>query len=186
MMTNSLLASSVAKPAFIYQYGPLLAALVALSGVLVTLIVNVRRDRIRYRNEREDNYRHDQRNAIAAIVVAGHGFRRECASLVDFDQWQARREAADTAMAGLLNELTVAKLLVHDISLQGALDGVFKAWDVVCEAVDKLEIARVGEKAARGEAVESLEDSLREFDQQSNILHSVTLKTLKPTIVKDG
>lgn len=185
-MENLLLASSPANQDIISRYGPLLAALVALSGVLVTLIVNVRRDRVRYRNEREDDYRRDQRNAVAAIVVAGHGFRRECASLVDFDQWQSRRESADAATTGLLNELTVAKLLVHDTSLQGALDGVFKAWDTVCEAVDKLEFARLEGVAVREEAVGFLEDSLREFDQHANVLHSVTLKALKPTIVKGG
>lgn len=166
------------------QYGPLVAALVALLGVLVTLAINVRRDQVRYRYEREDSYRHDQRTAIAATVVAGHNFRRECAALINFDQWHARRKSADMATGALLNELTVAKLLVHDASLQEALDGVFKAWDTVCEAVDGLERIRFSHEAERQEAVESLEDSLREFDRQSDILHTVTLEALKPTIVK--
>jgi hypothetical protein len=184
MMRHFLLAPIAANPTFMSQYGPLVVALVALLGVLVTLAVNVRRDQVRYRNEREDSYRHDQRTAIAAIAVAGHNFRRECAALINFDQWHARRQSADVATGALLNELTVAKLLVYGASLQEALDGVFKAWDTVCEAVDNLESVRFSPEAERQEAVESLEDSLREFDRLSDILHTVTLNTLKPTVVK--
>lgn len=178
------MASTAATPTFISQYGPLIAALIALFGALLTLAINVRRDKIRYQTEREDDYRHDQRTAIASIVVAGHNFRRECAALVNLDQWNVRRKSADIATAALLNELTVAKLLVYDASLQEALDGVFNAWDKVCEAVDKLERVRFSHERKQEEAIESLEDSLREFDGQSDILHTVTLRTLKPTIVK--
>jgi len=178
-MINFELAAAAATPTFISQYGPLIAALIVLSGALVTLIVNVKR----YRSEREDDYRRDQRAVIAAIVVAGHNFRRECAALVNVDQWHSHREAADAAMATLLNELTVARLLVHDTALQEALDGVFKAWDAVCEAVDRLETERSDRESAN-DAVESLMDSLHEFDRQADILHTVTLKTLKPTVVK--
>jgi hypothetical protein len=163
-----------------------MAALVALLGVLVTLLVNVRRDHARYRSEREDDYTRDQRAAIAAIVVAGHNFRRECTALINADQWRTHRESADAAMAALLNELTIAKLLVYDPALQEALDGVFKAWDTVCEAVDKLEAAHLSREVTRDEAIESLKDSLHEFDRHADILHTMTLKALKPTVVKNG
>ena len=182
-MVDLELASTAANPTFISQYGPLIAALIALSGALATLIVNVNRDQGRYRSEREDNYRREQRVAIAAIVVAGHNFRRECTALVNVDQWHSHRESADIAMAALLNELTVAKLLVQDTSLQEALDGVFKAWDAVCEAVDKLETERLASESV-DDAVGLLMDSLHAFDHQADILHTLTLIKLRPTVVK--
>ena len=75
-------------------------------------------------------------------------------------------------MSDLLNELTVAKLLVHDATLQEALDGVFKAWDAVSEAVDGLEVEHLNRHSTEDEAVERLMESLREFDNQSDILHT--------------
>jgi hypothetical protein len=181
-----ILAAATANPTFVSQYGPLIAALIALSGVLITLLINVRRDQERYRSEREDAYRRDQRSAIAAIAVAGHNFRRECTALLNDDEWHAHRESADTATATLLNELTVAKLLVYDADLQEGLDGVFDAWDGVCAAINRLEVERLNRKSARDDAVKSLNDKLEEFDNQSDFLHTITLKRLRPTVVKAG
>jgi hypothetical protein len=94
------------------------------------------------------------------------------------------RESADAATAALLNELTVAKLLVYDADLQEALDGVFDAWDGVCAAINRLEAERLNRKSARDDAVKFLNDSLKEFDSQSDSLHTITLKRLRPTVVK--
>src|SRR5580704_16000576 len=77
------LTGSAASPTLISQYGPLIAAVVALFGVWSGLILNGWRDRRRYQNEREDGYRRDQRAAIAALVVAGHNYSRECSTLAD-------------------------------------------------------------------------------------------------------
>lgn len=183
-MRHLTLAAATANPTFISQYVPLIAALIALSGVLITLIVNLRHNQERYQSEREDAYRRDQRTAIAAIAVAGHNFRRECTALANDDEWHSHRESADAATAALLNELTVAKLLVYDADLQEALDGVFDAWDGVCAAINRLEAERLNRKSARDDAVKFLNDSLKEFDSQSDSLHTITLKRLRPTVVK--
>lgn len=184
-VTYFAIGTTTTNPTFVSQYGPLLAALVALFGVLVTLIVNVRRDHDRYRKERDDDYRRDQRAAIASIVVAGHNFRRECTALLNSDQWYDHRESADAATAALLNELTVAKLLVYDNNLQDALDGVFKAWDDVCESVDRLEGERLNRATDPRNAVASLSESLRHFDHEADALHTITLKKLRPSVVPD-
>jgi hypothetical protein len=177
-------ATMASSPTFASQYGPLIAALIALLGVIVSLTVNGRRDQDRYVNEREDVYRRDQRAAIASIAVAGHNFRRECAALVGADQWEIHREAANVAMATLLNELTVAKLLIYDEDLQAALDSVFKAWDAVCSAVDKLEDEHLGHGSSEADSARILTSKLNDFDTYSDVLHTITLEKLKPTVVK--
>jgi hypothetical protein len=183
-VTYFAIGTSATNPTFFSQYGPLIAALVALFGVFVTLSVNVKRDRDRYREEREDDYRREQRAAIASIVVAGHNFRRECTALLDADQWYAHRDSADAATAALLNDLTVAKLLIYDNDLQEALDSVFRAWDAVCESVERLEGDRLDQVAAPDSSLTSLTESLHQFDRQADILHTITLKKLRPSVVE--
>ena len=178
-----LALAALANPTFISQYGPLIAALVVLSGALTTLIVNVTRDRERYRSQREDDYRRDQRIAIAAIAVAGHNFRRECGAIVDLDSWSHHRRLADAAMATLLNELTVARLLIHDLTLQGALDSVNDAWKATADALDEVEDAILNQIPPR-QAFESLVEGLRKFDAGANVLYTAALEKLKPTVVQ--
>jgi hypothetical protein len=193
------------NPTLMSQYGPLLAAGVALIGVLITLFITGRRDQARYRSQREDDearyrsqreddearyrsqredeYRRDQRITIADIAVSGQDFRRECGALVNRDaHWREHRDSAEAAMAGLLNKLTVAKLLVHDLILQGALDGLYTAWEAVAAAVDSVDNT-LSQKLDRQEAVESLEQTLLRFDSEADALYTVALKRLKPTVV---
>jgi hypothetical protein len=178
------LSQAAANPTIISQYGPVVAAFVALFGVFTALAVNVSRDRERYRSQREDDYRRDQRIAIAAIAVAGHNFRRECGMLVDPDNWSPqRRRLADAAMGALLNELTVARLLIHDATLQGALDDVNNAWRATAKALDEMEDASAGREQRR-QAAESVTDAMRQFDAAANVLYTAALEKLKPTIVQ--
>jgi hypothetical protein len=188
-------ASSSANPSFISQYGPLLAAAVALLGVLVGLHVNGKRDikryqnqrrddEARYRSQREDDYLREQRIAIADIAVAGQDFRRECGMLVSRDQWREHRDPAEAATAALLSKLTVAKLLIHDLVLQGALDGLFTAWESVGESMDEVNNAFFNQQTGKQEAVESLEAALLRFDAEADILYTAALKRLKPTVVE--
>jgi hypothetical protein len=170
------------SPTFISQYGPLMAALVALTGVLLTLAINVKRDHARYRSQREDEYRRDQRNAIAAIAIAGHKFRRECAVLVDRDSSMRRsRDLVDPAMMSLLNELTVARLLIQDPVIRGGLDEVNNAWIALADALDKKEEALVN-RGLHAQADELLLEALRKFDAATKILYTATMQKLRPTI----
>lgn len=179
-------AAPAANSAFISQYGPLLAALVALFGVLITLAVNVRRDQARYRSQREDEYRRDQRNAIAAIAVAGHNFRKECAALVDHDnQIRRGRDLVDPAKMTLLNELTVARLLIQDPILRCGLDEMNSAWTALADALDKKEEAFLN-RELRSEADESMMEALRKFDAATKILYTAAMRRLKPTVAGIG
>lgn len=176
-------SSSASNPTFISQYGPLIAALVALVGVLITLIVNVRKDQERYRIQREDDYRHDQRTAIAAVAVAGHNVLRECGALETSDNWNDQRAATDDAMAALLNELTVTRLLIHDETLQKLLDSVFNAWDAIDRAMGDIKDSLFNQ-LSRQNAVESLREALDKYDIAASKLYTVALDKLKPTVVE--
>jgi hypothetical protein len=177
-------SSPASNPTTISQYGPLIAALIVLAGAMITLFVNARNDQRRYRSQREDEYRRDQRTAIAAVAVAGHNFRRECGALEVSDNWDDQRSSADAAMATLLNELTVARLLVQDSTLQEGLDGVFGAWDAVAGAVDRLEDSLINQPLVRQKVVESLQEALHNYDTAANELYTAALGRLKPTVVE--
>lgn len=176
-------AAPAVSPTFMSQYGPLLAALVALCGVLVTLAVNGWRDQVRYRSQREDEYRRDQRDAIAAVAVAGHKFRKECAALVEHgSQIRRSHDVLESARMTLLNELTVARLLIQDPFLRNGLDGVNKAWTALSDAVDMKEQAFLNRELC-GQADECLLEALSKFDSATKILYSAAMGSLMPTIV---
>lgn len=179
------LATPAASPTFMSQYGPLIAALVALFGVLITLTVNVRSNQTRYREQREDDYRRDQRTAVAAIAVAEHNFLRECGALVDLDNWPDHHDSADAAMAALLNELTVTRLLFHDPTLQGCLDDVYTMWDSVSKAMDALEDAFLNYQQNWQKAAASLQETLDGFHVATSELYTAALDKLKPTVVEN-
>jgi hypothetical protein len=184
IMTSLTAAAPAPNPTFISQYGPLIAALIALFGVVITLAVSAGRDRARYRSQREDDYRRDQRIAIAAIAVAGQSFRKECAALIDPDyRIHHGRHLADPAMSTLLNELTVARLLIYDPILQAGLDEVNNAWNAMAEALDEMENAFT-EQELREKFGRSLLEALRKFDAASNILYTAAMQKLRPTVVE--
>src|SRR5205807_1505872 len=99
----------------------------------------------------------EQRIAIAAIAEAEHVLLRECAPPSDFDDWSGRRQAAHAAMETLLSKLTIAKLLVHDATLQKGLEEVEDAWDAVDNAMDQMDNA--DQESAIQKAIEGLNDA---------------------------
>jgi hypothetical protein len=164
----------------------LIAALIALSGVLATLIVNVRRDEARYKIQREDEYRNSQRTAIVSVCVSAFTFRREYEALANPDLWDRdyRRArsltAADNVATTFLNELTIAKFALEDPVLHGALDDMYRGWESVLTHVDRAEEAFMTQALERREAVESIREGLRQFDATLGILQTVALQRLKP------
>jgi hypothetical protein len=180
-------APTPASPTFISQYGPLLAALVALCGVLITLTVSGWRDGVRYRSQREDEYRKDQRDAIAAVAVAGHKFRKECVAVVGSDNLIRHNFDPDleSARLSLLNELTVARLLIQDPVIRAGLDGVYQAWKALSDALDMKKEAFTN-RALRGSADDLLEKAFDKFDSETAILYTAAMGILMPTVADTG
>lgn len=175
---------SAASPTLISQYGPLIAAVIALLGVWSGLILNGRRDRRRYQNEREDDYRRDQRAAIAALVVAGHNYSRECGTLADDPRdWDQQHRPADDALSALLTELTLAKLLIHRKDLQAALRSMQEAWEATARAMNEMETAvREHQSIGRDQAAESLSRALAKYDEAKNEVYTLAQDNLQPTV----
>lgn len=178
-------APTPASPTFISQYGPLLAALVALCGVLITLTVSGWRDGMRYRSQREDEYRKDQRDAIAAVAVAGHKFRKECVAVVGSDNLIRHNLDLESARLSLLNELTVARLLIQNPVIRRGLDGVHQAWKDLSEALD-LKKEALTDRALRGSADDLLEKAFSKFDSETAILYTAAMGILMPTVADTG
>ena len=186
-------ASGGAGGLSIAQLLPLLAALIALAGVATTLYVTGKRDRSRFAAIREDDYRREQRTAVAAVATAAQRFRRDAGALgdpsrylrLDFAGMTELKNAAESASLETLTTLTVARLLVHDYELQGALDGLFSAWSEANASLTEC----VGyfwdelpEEMTREAAV--LQQKLRDFGDRAAVLQSIALDTLKPTVVE--
>ena len=178
------LTDASANPTLISQYGPLIAAVIALFGVWSGLILNGRRDRRRYQNEREDDYRRDQRAAIAALVVAGHNYSRECSTLADDPRdWDKQHRPADDALAALLTQLTLAKLLIHRKDLQAALQSMQEAWEATAKAMNEMEAAvRSHQTIARDQAADSLIMALVKYDETKNEVYTLAQGNLQPTV----
>lgn len=122
---------------------PLSAAVLALAGVALTLYVTGRRERRRLavehkriRDDKVDAFNAEQRSAIAAVLASAQTYQREVGHagnhnlLVSRDEPFARQvvESADATRGQMLNDLTVARLLIHDPRLQEALDLLFGHW----------------------------------------------------------
>lgn len=178
-------APTPASPTFISQYGPLLAALVALCGVLITLTVSGWRDGMRYRSQREDEYRKDQRDAIAAVAVAGHKFRKECVAVVGSDNLIRHNPDLESARLSLLNELTVARLLIQNPVIREGLDGVHQAWKALSDALDVKKEAFTN-RAPQGLGDDLLEKAFDKFDSETAILYTAAMGILMPTVADTG
>jgi|SRR5664280_1478477 hypothetical protein len=188
-------AAKAADPTFVSQYGPLIAALIALAGAMTTLVVSGHREERRRRAQAEDEYRREQRQAVAAIAVAAHEFRRNTAPLADpfrltqegYESATRLREETESASADLLNTLTVARLLVHDAELQGALDALLDAWSLSNSEIRATFTAFLHERPQlMSAAIERLADSWQTFDDATTDLHEKSLTILAPLIVADN
>ena len=136
------------SPTFIAQYGPLLAALVALTGVLITLFVAGRRSERDSKIRREDEYRSAVRAAVVSVLSAARTFYQEGGELADprrfihlgYEGATELRNRADQAISTLSTTLIEARLLALDRELQKALDDVVGDFEaaarVVHEGVD--------------------------------------------------
>lgn len=70
---------SAAGPSVLSQYGPLIAALIALSGAMVTLFVSMKRDDTRYREQRGRWPSSGQKQIAVLDLRPQIGFGQTCA-----------------------------------------------------------------------------------------------------------
>jgi hypothetical protein len=149
------------------------------------LTVSGWRDGLRYRSQREDEYRKDQRDAIAAVAVAGHKFRKECVAVVGSDNLIRHSLDLESARLSLLNELTVARLLIQNPVIREGLDGVHQAWKALSDALDTKKEAFTN-RALRGSADDLLEKAFDKFDSETAILYTAAMGILMPTVADTG
>jgi hypothetical protein len=182
---------SAADPTFLQQFGPVLAACLALMGVAASLTVTARREARRFQLEREDAYRQEQRVALSAVMVAAQTYRRTAGTLGRPQAWinsgyeraTSLADQADAAMADLLNQLTVARLLIASPDLQNALDTLFGQWSKTSQLVSEIVSAFWAQESERmREMAESLEGAWPDFGAAAATLQSVALDELRPSV----
>jgi hypothetical protein len=179
-------------PSFVAQWGPLIAALVALSGVMLSLYVTGRREELRRSEQARDDYNREQRTAVAAVATAAHELGRAAAVFGDVERLRSEgyesatgmRDAVHDAAGELLNALTVANLLIHDSHLQARLDEVLEAFPSVQDAA--LVVFRAYRDDPNGDLLSvaaALERCWPRFDKAVVDLHEDALRLLAPAIV---
>lgn len=178
---------------------PVAAAIVALAGVALTLYVTGRREHRRLaveqehiRNDKLDAFNGEQRSAIAAVLASAQTYQREVGHagnhelLVRRDEPFARQvvESADATRGQMLNDLTVARLLIHDVRLQDALDLLFGQWSNTgsifvqfYEAFWAADSDRVLLKSVE------LREAWPAFQTAASSLQSIALDLLRPTVL---
>ncbi len=138
-----LTAVVAVDPPVLTQYGPLIAALIALAGALITLIVTGRRSRRESLQQREDDYRKDARAAVAATLMEARRFQRlgwVCSDPNYFtglglEGAKRLRDQTDDSMLALSQALIALRLLVFDAQLHKQLDDLLYMYDAAAEVV---------------------------------------------------
>ncbi|WP_147301133.1 hypothetical protein [Citricoccus muralis] len=173
------------------QFGPMIAATIALIGAMIALWVNGRREEQRNRTAREDDFRREQRQAFADVLTTAHTYRREAELLGTMDSWlhsdhpstTAMKDRVDQASGELLNKLTVARLIVHGPTLQGALDDAFIAFQNTRGSIQPIVDAySSGRSEDMTGAIAALDVAWPPFSKAMAVLQSVALSELRPTI----
>lgn len=154
------------KTPIVSQWAPVLAAVLVLTGAMITLTATLRNDNARHRTEREDEYKATQREAIVQISAAAHQFQLKCRT--QFGSTRTHSDDADAAASEMVSKFTAARILVHDKGLQNALDAAYKSWYTIAGAPEP----------ASGDAWD-------DFDRAMDALNDVALDRLKPSAVAD-
>ena len=182
-MTHHIIAGSATNPTFISQYGPLIAALVALTGVLITLIVNARRDRARYQASGKTTTDAINESPLRPLPLLATTFAGSAEHWLISPPGVIIATLRTMLWLRLLNELTVARLLIHDPTLQGGLNHVNDAWKEIAKALDEMEDSFLNQQPPT-QTVELLVEALNKFDAAANILYTAALEKLKPTVAE--
>lgn len=170
----------------------MLAAGLALLGVLATLLVTVRRGDKEARVAREDAYRDAARTVVVELLVAANEFQRYGLVLSDPAQWAALgydrssaiAESTEQAMKALHQRLATASLLLTDEELQLDLESLEAATQraaaLVHNTVDSFWAGK------RPSSLRDADETWRSYAAASDQLRGDALRLLRPMIRSDG
>ncbi|MCV7092034.1 hypothetical protein [Mycobacterium interjectum] len=156
---------------------------------MATLLSTARRERVKDRNSREDDYRKDARASVSAVLTAAAEFERH--GRVLSEQWRWIRmgytratqlaDATELAMKDLQQKVIAASVLVAEIELQSSLHNFRTAFDhaasVIHDAVDSF---WEGMPAKKSSAVR--EDAWTQYGECCGAMVAVTSQLLSPTV----
>lgn len=173
----------------VQQYGPLLAAGIALFGVLVTVRATTRRELERARLDREDRYRQDARAGIAVVLTGATLFSRY--GQVMSVQWRWVRlgfvrstemaTATENAMRDLNASLEHARLLVRDEAIAASLEDLVESFsDAASQIHSAIDAFWDGGPAVLSE--DDVPDVWQRFHNVCAELRNVAGVTLSPTV----
>lgn len=175
---------------FVSTFGPLVAALIALLGVLVTLVVSEARTRRESTNRREDEYREDVRAAIASVLISARNYERQSHAFSDptmfiglgFEGAKGLRDATDTAMRELSQSLVVAQLLSIDETLTAQLEGLLEEFDRTASLVHEAMESFWGIAPSADDFWDRRSQCFDAFDNACQRLLDEALTVLAPTV----
>jgi hypothetical protein len=171
------------------EYGPVLAAVIALAGAIITLFVTTSRARREWNVAREDSYRADARAELAKLLTAARDFHRHGRAMSDTEHWvrlgadraTALADSTENSMQRVQESLVTAGLLLTDRPLQDALRRLQAAADsaaaVIHEVVDSFWESREP-KSFVAERSERWTEYVAACDE----LYSLGLDLLRPSI----
>lgn len=185
------MTSQAASPSIIQQYGPLIAAVIALLGVLVTLAVTTTRERRKDALAREDAYRSTARAAVADVLAAATRLIRYGQVMSDQSRWAElsyamateSMERADEAMKELQQHLVTSRLLIVEDELVATLDKLHEAFDECAAAIhDAVDAFWTGSPSPHSE--DTVTARWQQFSDEAATLMATATEHLRPTIKK--
>ncbi len=170
------------------QYGPVIAAGIALVGVLVTLAVTTSRGRREALIAREDAYRQSARAVVVDLLVAANEFQRHGRVMSSAQGWvglsyEHATEFADSteaSMKALDQKLSTATLMLTDEKLQQDLVDLESRFERVAYIVHETIDAFWGARQPNG--VDDVDRSWAEYSRACFKLRDDSARLLRPTI----
>jgi len=177
------------EPSFISQYGPLLAALVALAGALLTLYVSGRRSLRDSILRREDEYRKVTREAVARALSEARRFQTEAWAMsnpfffigLGYEGAFRLRDETNSAMLALGQALISVRLLALDEALRVPVDSLMDRFESVDAVVHEASDAFWEERPPTAIWTER-DQRFRAFAEACAVLQSEATTVLAPTV----
>jgi hypothetical protein len=176
----------------IREIAAVVAAIIALVGVLTTVAVSERRARRDSRLVREDAYRIAMRSVLADLLVAAHAYERCARLLSDPTRWLAEgqdrvldysKQAAES-LDRAERALVVAELSVIDVDLQKLLVELRTSVEKVDELTQEI-LTSFWERRRPLPLVNERASRLQRYNSACLQLQRAALQALRPTVRDD-